>query len=74
MFLVVTQLVQFCQIFVFYYSYGGLLKLICRESGTPCHFAGTLKFGTLRVLDTISFLLSATTAYESTHWLQPLDA
>jgi len=54
-----TQAVLFVKV-VFYYSEGGLLKLICRESATLCHYARTLKFGTLGVMDTISFPLSAT--------------
>jgi len=36
-FIAITQVVLFVEV-VFYYSQGGLLKLICRESGTLCHF------------------------------------
>jgi len=34
---VTAKVVLFVKV-VFYYCWGGLLKLICRESGTPCHF------------------------------------
>ncbi len=45
-FIVITQVVLFVKV-VFYYSEGGLLKLICRESGTLCHYVGLSNLGPL---------------------------